>query len=131
MTGSHEAPFRSGVSFWTCYWLSVSILVGAPTLLVLICLALPDPWQRFERGEAHHSAGRYEEAIADYEWAEGVISPLDGGDHVLLRIADCKERLGDLAGAHEALQRLAVVRGQAESEQARRREAMRGWGERD
>jgi tetratricopeptide (TPR) repeat protein len=55
--------------------------------------------EKFQEGMVHYRAGRYAEALAAFESAYG-LNPAPG---ILRRIADCRERLGDLAGAQRAL----------------------------
>ncbi len=76
----------------------------------------------FEEGKSLRGAGRYQEACADFEESRR----LDDGIGVTLYLADCYEQAGNLPRALAEFRRaeaLAVARGDARADVARRRAA--------
>lgn len=102
---------------------------GAWALLLLAgCTVEPTPdeaaLERYEEADRLFAAGRYAEAAPLYE---SVIAVRDRVKGAYFRLADCRERLGDPAGAAEALERLLRI-DRHDGEALRRLERLKGTG---
>jgi tetratricopeptide (TPR) repeat protein len=104
--------------------------IGAALVLVAAGCAAPEPspderaLERYEEAGRLFAAGRYAEAAPLYE---EVIAVRDRVKDAYHRLADCRERLGDRAGAAEALERLLRV-DRHDEEALRRLERLKGTG---